>query len=81
MIKLGQKVKDPITGCQGTAVGKTMWLYGCTRVGIQQKMDKDKKVPEIIWFDEPQLEGIDPKKNKTPGGPRPTPLRQRDPAH
>jgi len=78
MIKLGNEVKDPITGFIGIAVAKTEWLWGCIRIGIESKLDKDGKIIEIQWFDEPRLEIIGfadkPKKaeeNKKPsGGPQ-----------
>jgi len=80
MIELGQKVKDPITGFEGIAVAKTQWLYGCTRFGVQARIDKDGKVPEAQWFDEPQLEAMPPVDAQNRGGPRADPRRNRDPA-
>ena len=59
-IKLGDKVKDPITGYEGTATGKTTWLYGCARIAVQAPTDKDGKVPSLEWFDELQLVGAEP---------------------
>ena len=79
MIQLGQKVKDPITGYEGTAVSKTQWLYGCTRIGVQAKIGEDGKVPEMYCFDEPQLESVKPGENEIPGGPRPSPKLHPDP--
>lgn len=67
MIKLGDKVKDPITGFEGTATAKTEWLYGCSRIAVQAQIDKDGKVPGLEWFDELQLESSEP--NKNVGGP------------
>jgi hypothetical protein len=72
-IKLGTKVKDPITGAEGTAIGKTDWLYGCTRIAVQMPLNKDGKVPDMVWFDEPQLEGIPPDQATKPGGPQADP--------
>lgn len=69
MIQLGDKVKDPITGCTGVAVSRTQWLYGCTRIGVQARKRKDGTIPEVEWFDEPQLAKVAPGKNKKPGGP------------
>jgi hypothetical protein len=79
MIKLGDKVRDPITGFEGIATAKTEWLYGCTRLGVQAKMGEDGKVHDPHWFDEPQLEGIAPEDASVPGGPRPEPTRSIDP--
>jgi len=76
-IELGQQAKDSITGYKGTVAAKMFWLYGCIRVGIQGPLDKDKKVPDVIWFDEDQMIVL-PIKSKakkrtlgaTPAGPR-----------
>ena len=76
-ITLGQQVKDSITGYSGTVVGWTLFLYGCERVGIQGPLDKDGKVPDIVWFDEEQVIALPIKriakkrgKGSTPAGPR-----------
>lgn len=79
-IKLGQKVKDRITGYTGIAVGRTHYLQGCDRVLVQPAVTKEEpeKIPDGTSFDEPDLvvvgRGILPapaKKKKPPGGPRP----------
>ncbi len=31
-IKLGQEVRDNITGFQGVATARTLWLHGCERI-------------------------------------------------
>ena len=77
MVKLGQEVTDPITGFSGIAVGRTAWLYGCTRIGLQGKMDKDGTVPDVQWFDELQLESEPP--DVEIGGPTTIPKRVADP--
>ena len=40
-IKLGQKVRDTITGNEGTVVARTEWLHGCVRVTVQHEGGKD----------------------------------------
>ena len=77
MIRLGDKVKDPITGFTGTVVARTTWLQGCARINIQPfGTDKDGKIFECQSFDEPQLVVIKAKTRKEPkndkGGPRET---------
>ena len=94
-IELGQQVKDSITGYKGTAVGRTSWLYGCERIAIQGPLDKDGKVPELVWFDETQLVMLHLKrvakkrdKDATPAGtrdnvsrfPLPNPVRNKEEA-
>lgn len=53
--KLGDEVIDEITGIQGIAVGRCEYLYGCVQVGIARKVDKEGKIPETIYFDEPRI--------------------------
>lgn len=55
-VKLGDKVKDTVTGFQGIAVARTTWLHGCDRINVQPvELDKDKKPLEAVVFDEKQL--------------------------
>lgn len=35
MVNLGQVVRDRITGYSGVVIGRTDWLYGCVRYGVQ----------------------------------------------
>ncbi len=73
-IKLGQKVRDTLTGLEGTAVARTKYLYGCVRIGVQPFNVKDGKPAEWVSVDEPQLEVIDAKaaeKAVPRHGPRP----------
>lgn len=77
MVKLGDKVKDPVTGFIGIAYSKITYLQGCDRIGIQAPMVQEKgklpEVPELYHVDEPQLEIIseakEPKKKTKRGGP------------
>jgi len=57
-IKLGQKVRDRMTGLEGIAICRMDWLYGCTRVVIQPQEIKDGKPAESYTVDEPQCEVI-----------------------
>ena len=55
-IKLGDKVKDIVSGLTGIAIGRTTWLNGCDRITVQPiGWDKDKKPFESFTADEPQL--------------------------
>lgn len=76
MVKLGDKVKDRVTGFKGIAVAKTEWLYGCVRIGVRsQKLNKDGSPITEQWFDEASVTVT----SKAPGGPvRPT-APSRDP--
>lgn len=66
-IKLGDKVKDPISGFTGTAVGITKYLWGCTSIGVCTNVLKDGKPIEWQWFDENRL--TKDIKSKITGGP------------
>lgn len=57
-IKLGQEVKDRITGFHGIAVVTMEFLNGCRRIEVQPKVNKDGIMPEEKTFDEPDLEVI-----------------------
>lgn len=59
MIKLGDRVKDKITGFEGIVVARVEHLYGCIRCSVQpEKLNKDGKPIENQYFDEPQLDLI-----------------------
>ena len=60
MIALGSRVRDIITGVKGVAIGRTEWLYGCTRIAVEHMdLDKDGKTKEANWLDEQRIELID----------------------
>ena len=73
MIKLGDRVKDKVTGFTGIVIARTEWLYGCVRYGIQAEELKDGKPLEAQWLDEKQLDW----EAKTLGGPMPDPSSKR----
>ncbi len=61
-IELGMRVRDPITGFQGIAVGRATWLTGCDRVAIRGEVDEDgnrNSRPDLVYVDEPALEIVD----------------------
>ncbi len=62
MIKLGDEVKDMVSGFQGIAVARYQYLQGCNRIGVQPPVDRDGKLPEMATFDEPQMEVIEKEK-------------------
>ena len=77
-IKLGQEVKDRVTGFKGIVIGRTEYLHGCLRLLVQPPLHKDKGLPDGVSFDEPDLEIIGdgvyvppkPKPEKPLHGPR-----------
>jgi len=75
MINLGDEVEDIVSGFKGIVVSKHLYLQGCSRISVQQVVDKDGKLPDSHTFDEPQLKCIAAGKVKKqanfydPGGP------------
>lgn len=72
-MKLGQKLKDKVSGVAGIAVSRTEFINGCVRFAIQPPMNKkDNTLPPELWFDEKQLtvvgDGIKMETKRT-GGP------------
>jgi len=73
-VKLGDLVKDTITGVQGVVVTRSEWLNGCETVSVQQReLDKDGKPHERLAFDVEQIELVErqgmKKATKESGGP------------
>lgn len=82
---LGKKYKDKISGFAGIAFARSIFLYGCIRVLLSpDKLDKDGKCLDDVWFDEEQLELVkekkEIKKNNTnpPAGPGSNASRRSD---
>ncbi len=76
----GDKVRDTITGYEGIVRGRSDFLTGCKRYGVQSCQMKDNKPAEWEWFDESQLELLEtaavklavpaePPKPRKEGGP------------
>ncbi len=85
MIRNGSRVKDVYSGIEGITIGRTEWLYGCTRCGVETSARKDGE-PVVVWFDEQRLSVITEEKPKvsedstaTTGGPKDNPSRNPDP--
>ena len=55
MIKLGEKVKDEVTGLIGIAVAQCIYLNSCVSFEVQPRLDKDGKWTKSKWVDESQL--------------------------
>lgn len=55
---LGKKVRDKITGFEGIAVGRCVYLFGCDQIGIAPPVDKEGKRPDTQWFDDGRIEVI-----------------------
>ena len=72
MIKLGDIVKDTVTGLEGMAVAKIKYLNNCVQYEVQPKGLKDGSIIKSAWIDEGQLvvkkEAKIKKDKKTPPG-------------
>lgn len=86
MVKLGNKVRDMITGFTGIATGRTEYLYGCARILVEPDELKDGKPVEAGWFDEQRIETVVEKaipvsaeNSATSGGPQSAPTRSPNP--
>ena len=80
-VKLGQKVRDTISGNEGTAIGRTEWIHGCVRIVIQPEGTKDGVPFDTFVIDEPQLVVVDKKaapEAEPRHGPRADPGRAPD---
>ncbi|HLW72152.1 MAG TPA: hypothetical protein VKS22_16200 [Candidatus Binataceae bacterium] len=73
MIELGSKVRDKITGAEGTAISRLIHITGCDRYCVQPPVDKEGKFVSELWFDENRLETLEKPKPAlaTVGGPFP----------
>ena len=58
-MKLGDKVRDVISGFSGLAVGRTQWLLGCERIGIEPIGLQDGKIQETVFFDLDRIEVVE----------------------
>ena len=80
-IKLGDKVRDKITGFTGIATSKTEFINGSIQYLVAPKVGKDNKMIEEIAIDEGSLEVISVKRKKVvkkeTGGPMTRGLRMK----
>jgi hypothetical protein len=81
-IKLGDKVKDRISGFAGIATGEFKYLNGCVRIQVDpDKLDKEGKTIDGRVFDIEQIVLVKAAAPVKPsGGPRSNPSRPSVPA-
>jgi len=85
---MGVKARDVVSKYTGIVMGRTEYVFGCSRVLIHAEETRDGKPVDGYWFDEPQVEVIGPSvlasQTAVPpaprGGPAPDPARRADPA-
>jgi len=78
--KLGDKVRDKISGLEGIITSKIEFLNGCIQYGIQPPVSENGDMREVEYIDEGQLEKIKgktatTKQNDVGGGIRSYPKR------
>lgn len=71
-IKLGQRVRDRITGFTGMVTGRCEYISGCHQVLVVSPVDSSGKLVESQWYDEQRCEVTDAEaftldNSKTPG--------------
>ena len=75
--KLGSHGRHTISGFEGVIIGKTEWMNGCVRYGIQPTRLHDGKPIEAEWFDSEEIEKVakkaKPRSTQKTGGPMPDP--------
>jgi len=89
--RLGDKLRDRVTGVEGTVISRTQYLNGCVRYGLQPEGAKpDGAALEASWVDEAQAAYVTctgmtvPELHEAgavvgrPGGPQPAPMRAPD---
>lgn len=69
--KLGQVLKDKVTGFKGIAMARTEYWTNCNHYGLCSQELKDGKPIEWEWLDETRLEEVETAKKiiKTPRKP------------
>lgn len=75
-IKLGDRIRDTISGFSGVAAAHTYFLNGCERWLIEPEHIREGKVLDSVWFDAQQVDLFIPKAEPVPasairtGGPQ-----------
>jgi hypothetical protein len=74
-IRVGDRVKDIVTGFAGIAIGRTEWLNKCVRILVQPEKLHEGKVVQSEQFDEEQLVlvkagAVNLHKERQTGGPK-----------
>jgi hypothetical protein len=73
-IKLGDKVRDRVTGFEGIVTSRTVYLNGCIQYGVKPCKCVNGKPIDAEWIDEKQLIlvklGVVPVAQELTGGPQ-----------
>lgn len=63
MIKLGDRMRDKISGFSGIVVGHLEWVYGFSEYGLIPECVKDALPIAVQWFHEWRLEADESENN------------------
>lgn len=58
-MKLGQTLRDKVSGFTGIATAKVEFYNGCERFCLEPKVGSDGKPIDAVYFDVQQLEVVD----------------------
>lgn len=58
-IKLGQTVRDAISGFKGTVTATVQYITGCNQVLVQPKAKDDGGMVDSAWVDVSRVEVLD----------------------
>ena len=59
-LKLGDKVRDTVSGFTGIVIARTDYLHGTTRFGATSRSLDGAESPKTEWFELTQLEPVPP---------------------
>ncbi len=58
-IKLGDKIRDKITGLEGTAMQVSFFISGCVQIEVLPPLDEKGELRDAVFIDESQLEVVE----------------------
>lgn len=77
MIRPGDKVRDKITGFEGVATARCLYMNGCIQIEVTADHLVDGKVLPPIWMDEQRVERRRAARKPKPQDVDKTPRRRR----
>jgi hypothetical protein len=80
MVKLGQRVRDSISGFEGVVTGRAEYISGCHQALVAPTVTAEGAFRNSEWFDEQRLQVLNAPavvldNGKTPGADRQAPRR------
>lgn len=59
LVEMGDRVKDKVTGFEGTVTARVVYLNGCVQFCVDPGIDKDGKTQDHHYIDEGQLSVVE----------------------